>query len=100
MDKIDKTKEDYEFEKSQEECTFAPKLMSKQPKYIRERVTQNTGETLNNDASRPMTAKERQAKTEQKNLERMKKAREEKDRKNAFRVRGEPKSKPMTEVQM
>jgi hypothetical protein len=47
-----------------------------------------------------MTAKERQAKTEMKNVERMKKAREEKDRKNAFKVRGEPKSKQLTEVQM
>jgi len=26
IDKTDKTKEDYEFERNQEECTFAPKL--------------------------------------------------------------------------
>jgi hypothetical protein len=74
--------------------------MSKQPKNIRDRVNQNTNENLNLDATRPNTAKERQAKTEMKNLERMKKAREEKDRKNAFKVRGEPKSKPITENQM
>ena len=37
MDKQDKSKADYEFERSGEECTFAPKLMSKTPKYIKDR---------------------------------------------------------------
>lgn len=34
IDKADKTKEDYEFERQGQECTFAPKLMSN-PKYLR-----------------------------------------------------------------
>lgn len=29
VDKTDKTKEDYEFERQGQECTFAPKLMTK-----------------------------------------------------------------------
>lgn len=29
LDKIDKSKEDYEFERQQEECSFAPKFVSK-----------------------------------------------------------------------
>ena len=29
MDKKDKTKEDYEFERMGQECTFAPKIFSK-----------------------------------------------------------------------
>lgn len=34
VDRTDKTKEDYEFERHGQECTFAPKLMSN-PKYLR-----------------------------------------------------------------
>ena len=34
IDKTDKSKEDYEFERHGQECTFAPKLMSN-PKYLR-----------------------------------------------------------------
>ena len=37
LDKTDKTKEDYEFERQGQECTFAPKT-TKNPKYIRDRV--------------------------------------------------------------
>lgn len=36
IDKTDKSKEDYEFERHGQECTFAPKLMTK-PKYLRNR---------------------------------------------------------------
>ena len=42
MDKQDKSKADYEFERSGEECTFAPKLMSKTPKYIKDRKQSST----------------------------------------------------------
>ena len=38
VDKTDKKKEDYEFEKQQKECTFAPKIYSKQPKYLKDKV--------------------------------------------------------------
>jgi len=105
VDKADKTKADYEFEKQGQECTFAPKLMSKNPRYIRDRIEKKiesdgkaTPLQVNSSQDllasqpkaeapspqtqfRPMTAKERQDKFEQKQLERLKKAREEKERK-------------------
>lgn len=36
VDKTDKSKEDYEFERQGQECTFAPKLMSN-PNYLRKK---------------------------------------------------------------
>mmetsp|Transcript_12309 Transcript_12309/g.19096 ORF Transcript_12309/g.19096 Transcript_12309/m.19096 type:complete len:145 (+) Transcript_12309:2692-3126(+) len=41
IEKTDKTKEDYEFEKNAAECTFAPRLATKQPKYLREKLRSN-----------------------------------------------------------
>jgi hypothetical protein len=38
LDKSDKTKEDYEFERHGQECTFAPKIVSKTPQYIRDKL--------------------------------------------------------------
>jgi hypothetical protein len=38
LDKIDKSKEDYEFERQQQECTFAPKIVSKTPQYIKDKL--------------------------------------------------------------
>lgn len=46
LDKQDKTKEDYEFEKQEQECTFAPKLMTKNPKYIRDRLNQKQSQDI------------------------------------------------------
>jgi len=78
IDKTDKAKEDYEFEKQSAECTFAPNLSRKpaRPKKVSEAV-----------------ASERQQKTMQKQLERLNKAREEKERIKKMTERGIPKTK-------
>lgn len=69
LDKIDKSKEDYEFERQQNECTFAPKIYSKQPKYIRDKVQSkimgNQPDTTISQEPQ-MTKKDRQALYEQK----------------------------------
>ena len=108
IDKQDKTKEDYEFERHGQECSFAPKLISN-PKYLKSKpasrqkidsqqtskMTDQQNESQNDTfgtskKSIPVTAKQRQEQFERKQLERMKKAREEKMRKNAMFERGEP----------
>ena len=79
--KKDKAKVDYEFEKQAEECTFAPQIISKKP-------------------ARASTAEktERQRQAEQKQMERIQKAVEEKERKNTMLVRGIPKPKNPTSL--
>ena len=47
-----------------------------------------------------MTTEERKLRFEQKQLERMEKARLEKQRKNAMFERGVPKAKPLTQTQL
>ena len=72
MEKVDKSSEDYYFEKSQKELTFQPKLLSK-------------AKPTSQIPKGPKT------KTEQRQMERMRKAREERERvANQFK-RGEPK---------
>lgn len=78
IDKRDKAKEDYEFEKQAQECTFAPNL-SRKP------VTKP-------QSAAKTAASERQQKTMQKQMERMNKAREEKERIKTMTQRGIPKT--------
>lgn len=42
MDKKDKTKEEYEFERMGQECTFAPKLLSKKGRNPKESDSKKT----------------------------------------------------------
>lgn len=76
-EKTEKTREDYEFEKYGQECTFAPKLnkQSHAPSFKK--------------TSKPS---ERQQETFNKQLERQKKAREEKERIKQLMERGVPAS--------
>ena len=80
--KTDKAKEDYEFEKQADECTFAPNI---KPKKIKKAVG-------------PAEKTERQLKAEQKQMERLQKAKEEKERKAGMFTRGVPKPKNPTSL--
>lgn len=75
IQKTDKTGVDYEFERNKEECTFAPKLKTPST------VTIKPSQPVAND------------KHVQKQIDRMNKAREEKERKKGFLERGEPPKK-------
>ena len=103
IDRQDKTKEDYEFERQQQECTFTPNIVTKKNYTNKESIIKNNrsqnnsvlGNSMNKDA-----AKERQKKMEEKQHERLKRAREEKERINGMLERGIPKAKPVTQAQM
>ena len=73
IDKTDKTKEDYELERSSNECTFQPKFLSQESS---SRVKQ------------PLVTTTRQSDSMQKQIERQNKAREEKERLKTFTERG------------
>ena len=99
VDKTDKAKEDYEFERMGQECTFAPKLMTKN-QHVAPRALNNAS-SINSFRQEPnMTAEQRRQKNEQKQLDRMQKAREEKQRKAAMFERGIPQSKPLSSAQI
>jgi hypothetical protein len=91
--KIDKAKEDYEFEKQQNECTFAPKTNNYIPKNQRKNLVAPQTVPVNGQQAQKLTAEERRQKTMQKQIDRMNKAREEKERVNTMTERGIPKSK-------
>lgn len=74
-EKTEKTKEEYEFEKYGDECTFAPKM-----------YTKGTG------VSKQTKQSEREQQQFNKQLERQKKAREEKERIKQLKERGVPAS--------
>ena len=73
IEKTDKAREDYEFERLGDECTFAPQIFTKKP-------------ARKNDAKK--VASQRQQETLNKQMERQKKAREEKERIKNLTKRG------------
>lgn len=73
IEKTDKAREDYEFERLGDECTFAPQIFTKKP-------------ARKNDAKK--VASQRQQETLNKQMERQKKAREEKERIKNLTQRG------------
>ena len=95
IDKADKAKEDYEFERMGEECTFAPKVNKNL--HVRSTIAQiqlNTNPVQKQDPSPSSTAAgakgtlSRAEISYQKQLERQKKAREEKQRVKNLTERG------------
>lgn len=101
MDKTDKSKEDYEFERHGAECTFAPQL-NNNPQYMRQNIKnqETAAHSQTSQGTASLSAKERQEKFEQKRLERLRRGREEKARKAEMMERGIPKSKPMSQAQV
>lgn len=85
IEKTEKTKEDYEFERMGNECTFAPNLIK--------------GPTAHRKNDAKTKQSERQQETFNKQLERQKKAREEKERIKQMMERGVPTSTAKTPQQ-
>ena len=108
IDKTDKSKVDYEFERQQEECTFAPQLYTNKtygqnasaPRRNTPGLVSSSVTSMPSVQQQSMSTRDRQERTEQKNLERMRKAREEKERKAEMFERGIPKPKPLTAAQL
>jgi hypothetical protein len=73
IQRTDKSKTDYEFERNEKECTFAPKVKS----------------TFVSKGGPPAVVD----KYTQKQIDRLNKAREEKERIQSFKQRGEPPAK-------
>lgn len=98
IDRTDKTKEDYEFERQQEECTFAPTIYTKNKEYANKESAIRSKNQISqmSAASNPAPNKDRQKMMEEKQKERLRRAREEKERVNEMLERGIPKPKQMT----
>ena len=74
--------------------------MTKNTKIVRPAPDRKISQSYNPSSGPRMTTEERKLKFEQKQFERMEKARQEKQRKNAMFERGVPKSKPLTQIQL